>query len=38
MRSLLAIIGLVVVVQKGYAFYRDYQDLKRAQAYQALTP
>lgn len=29
MKNLLAVIGLFVVVQKGYAFYREYSDLKR---------
>lgn len=29
MKNLLAVIGLFVVLQKGYAFYREYSDLKR---------
>ncbi len=29
MKNLLAVIGLCVVLQKGYAFYREYSDLKR---------
>ncbi|PBJ16609.1 hypothetical protein BSG18_25710 [Pseudomonas ogarae] len=29
MKNLLAAIGLFVVLQKGYAFYREYTDLKR---------
>lgn len=27
MKNLLAVIGLFVVLQKGYAFYREYSDL-----------
>lgn len=30
MKNLLAAIGLVVVVKKGYEFYREYSELKRA--------
>lgn len=29
MKNLLAVIGLCVVLQKSYAFYREYSDLKR---------
>ena len=29
MKNLLAVIGLFVVLEKGYAFYREYSDLKR---------
>lgn len=29
MKNLLAVIGLFVVLQKGYAFYREFSDLKR---------
>jgi hypothetical protein len=28
MKNLLAVIGLFVVLQKSYAFYREYSDLK----------
>jgi hypothetical protein len=34
MKNLLAAIGLVVVIKKGYEMYREYTDLKRAQAAQ----
>jgi hypothetical protein len=29
MKNLLAVIGLFVVLHKGYVFYREYSDLKR---------
>lgn len=29
MKNLLAVIGLFVVMQKSYIFYREYSDLKR---------
>ncbi|SED70372.1 hypothetical protein SAMN05216510_0081 [Pseudomonas coleopterorum] len=29
MKNLVAVIGLCVVLQKSYAFYRKYSDLKR---------
>lgn len=29
MKNLLVVIGLFVALQKGYAFYREYSDLKR---------
>ncbi|WAI51743.1 hypothetical protein [Pseudomonas triclosanedens] len=29
MKNLLAVIGLVVVVKKGYELYREYSELKR---------
>lgn len=29
MKNLLAVIGLFVVLQKGYEFYREFSDLKR---------
>lgn len=29
MKNLLALIGSVVVLQKGYALYREYSELKR---------
>ncbi len=32
MKNLLATIGLVVVIKKGYELYREYSELKRAQA------
>lgn len=30
MKNLLAAIGLVVVIKKGYELYREYSELKRA--------
>ncbi len=30
MKNLLAVIGLVVVIKKGYELYREYSKLKRA--------
>lgn len=30
MKNLLAAIELVVVIKKGYEFYREYSELKRA--------
>lgn len=35
MKNLLAAIGLAVVIAKGYELYREYSDLKRAQAAKA---
>lgn len=32
MKNLLATIGLVVVIKKGYELYREYSQLKRAHA------
>ena len=32
MKNLLAVIGLVVVIKKGYELYREYSELKRAHA------
>lgn len=29
MKNLLAVIGLAVVVKKGYELYREYSELKR---------
>lgn len=29
MKNILAVIGLVVVVKKGYEHYREYSELKR---------
>lgn len=31
MKNALAVVGLLVVVRKGYALYREYCELKRAQ-------
>jgi hypothetical protein len=28
MKNLLAVIGLIVVVKKGYEFYREYNEMK----------
>ncbi len=30
MKNLLAVIGLVVVIRKGYELYREYSELKQA--------
>lgn len=30
MKNLLVVIGLVVVIRKGYELYREYSELKRA--------
>lgn len=32
MKNLLAAIGLVVVIKKGYELYREYSELKRSHA------
>jgi len=31
MKNVLAVVGLVVVLKKGYEFYKEYMELKRAQ-------
>ena len=35
MKNLLATIGLVVVLTKGYAIYREYSEMKREREVQS---
>ncbi|MDZ5433359.1 hypothetical protein T3H00_11895 [Pseudomonas fluorescens] len=38
MKNLLATIGLFVVLTKGYAFYREYSEMKREREREAQRP
>ncbi|WP_275590808.1 hypothetical protein [Pseudomonas sp. DP-17] len=35
MKNVLAAVGLVVVLKRGYELYREYKELKRAQEERA---